>query len=287
MVPNVPDNSFVGKTSVRSVEYDQKSDQDFEIYNVPTNIQAHASSVSCSVRPLPSTPHPGRAHSSLTARNPRPSAPVSADAALLRRKHIYRSQLYSFYVGSSRLSRFRELTPALFTHDEELVSRARKWIRRELQVFEFLHAAPSENINLHRRASNADFLLEYIVAILKTVHMKGSGGQAEDMLQEFFGRKNTTLFLHELKAWLRSPYTSLQDWDRNVQYNETPYLRGPTEAQAEARGYKNEERGMIQLKAPCGKRRQRRIDRYVPYYSDYDRRVRNGSRRNLGRVKEI
>ena len=63
-------------------------------------------------------------------------------------------------------------------------------------------------------------LLEYIIAILKTVDIKGSGGQAEDMLQEFLGRDNTRLFLHELRAWLRSPYISLEAWDRNVQYNQ-------------------------------------------------------------------
>ena len=71
-----------------------------------------------------------------------------------------------------------------------------------------------------RRPNNAEFLLEYIIAILKTVDVKGSGGQAEDMLQEFLGRENTQLFLHELKAWLRSPYISLEDWDRHVQYDE-------------------------------------------------------------------
>ena len=40
------------------------------------------------------------------------------------------------------------------------------------------------------------------------------------MLQEFLGRDNARLFLHELGAWLRSPYTKLEDWDRHVQYRE-------------------------------------------------------------------
>jgi len=134
---------------------------------------------------------------------------VSNDAAILRRKDIYRHQLYSLHVGSNRLSRFRNLTPQLFVEDQELVSRARKWIRRELQVFEFLKTDAEADHTVLRRANNAEFLLEYIVAILKTVDIKGSGGQAEDMLQEFLGRDNTRLFLHELRAWLRSPYSSL------------------------------------------------------------------------------
>ncbi|KAG4423215.1 hypothetical protein IFR04_003713 [Cadophora malorum] len=120
------------------------------------------------------------------------------DEALLRRSHIYSSQLFSLHVGTNRLSRFRDLTPSLFTSDTELLSRARKWIRRELRVFTFLNpdatssSAASNSSNSttgtgigrsnDRRANNAEFLLEYIVAILKTVDIQGSGGQAEDML---------------------------------------------------------------------------------------------------------
>ena len=92
-----------------------------------------------------------------------------------------------------------------------------------------------------RRARNAEFLLEYIVAILKTVDIKGSGGQAEDMLQEFLGRENARLFLHELGAWLRSPYTSLSDWDRAVQYDEALSKRLMDAASpAESRGSSQE-----------------------------------------------
>lgn len=146
------------------------------------------------------------------------------DAGIRRRRHVYQHQLYSLHVGSNRLSRFRDLTPELFRQDDELISRARKWIRRELQVFEFLNSSDGDSHTTDparsRRAKNAEFLLEYIIAILKSVDIKGSSGEAEEMIQEFLGRENTQLFLHELKAWLRSPYTSLDDWDRAVQYNE-------------------------------------------------------------------
>ena len=104
--------------------------------------------------------------------------------------------------------------------DNELISRARKWIRRELQVFEFLGPDTGNDHRAAGKAGNVEFLLEYIVAILKTVDIKGSGGQAQDMLQEFLGADNTRLFLHELRAWLRSPYIALEAWDRNVQYHE-------------------------------------------------------------------
>lgn len=123
------------------------------------------------------------------------------------------------------------MTPEQFNRDEALVSRARKWIRRELQVFSFLNPDPEDEDSgrdyvprpgrqrlEQRRANNAEFLLEYVVAILRTVDIRGSAGQAEELLRDFVGRENARLFLHELLAWLRSPYTSLQDWDRHVQY---------------------------------------------------------------------
>lgn len=124
------------------------------------------------------------------------------------------------------------MTPEQFNRDEALVSRARKWIRRELQVFSFLNpeAATEETRGQerlprtghqrleNRRANNAEFLLEYVIAILRTVDLKGSAGQAEELLRDFIGRDNARLFVHELLAWLRSPYMSLHDWDRHVQY---------------------------------------------------------------------
>ena len=51
------------------------------------------------------------------------------------------------------------------------------------------------------------------------MNLKGSGGQAEELLKDFIGRDEARLFLHELGAWLRSPYVTLEDWDRNVQYS--------------------------------------------------------------------
>lgn len=155
--------------------------------------------------------------------------PPDLEQALRRRRHIYRHQLYSLRVGSNKYSRYKEITPRSFSGNEQLIDRARKWIRRELRVFAFGGAndsrlrlgSRSKDDPAPLRARNADFLLEYIIAILKTVDIKGSGGQAEELLREFFGRQYTPLFLHELQAWLRSPFDSLAAWDDNVQYDES------------------------------------------------------------------
>ncbi|OCK99595.1 uncharacterized protein K441DRAFT_536448 [Cenococcum geophilum 1.58] len=238
-------------TEVTAVEYDWRSPTDFKTYTVhstqppPKSTESSTTQASRTYTPShrPNRPRLNRA---------RPSSSLSPDTALLRRRHIYQHGLYSLHVGSNRVSRYKNLTPSLFASSPDLQSRARAWIRRELRVFTFLNpdtdtsssssannnnastsasasastthsssSAESSDANSNtRRANNAEFLLEYIVAILKTVDTKGSSGQAEEMLQEFLGRDNARLFLHELGAWLRSPYTKLEDWDRHVQYRE-------------------------------------------------------------------
>jgi hypothetical protein len=109
----------------------------------------------------------------------------------------------------------------MIANSPDLQSKSRTWIRRELRVFTFLHTHPAGSTSdAATTSSNAEFLLSYIVSILKMVDMKGSNGHAENLLTEFLGRENSRLFLHELNAWLRSPYTKVEDWDLNVQYAE-------------------------------------------------------------------
>lgn len=106
------------------------------------------------------------------------------------------------------------------------------------------------------------------MAILKTVDIKGSGGQAEDLVQEFLGRENARLLLHELRAWLRSPYRRVEDWDRHVQY------RGPVVLGSVGKG-EGEEVGIVEeqwignrpgpAKGPVRNEKSHRYDRYVPY----------------------
>ena len=201
-----------------SVEYGWTSPEDFKVYKVTSDVKK-TSFITVPVRLSGlNNGHNRHRMSSRRFRRNQTQPPITSDTALQRRQDVYRFRLYSLHVGSNRLSRFRELTPQLFVRDQELVSRAKIWIRRELQVFQFLNSDIGEN-DVASRANNAEFLLEYIIAILKTVDVKGSQAQAEDMLQEFLGRENTRLFLHELKAWLRSPYTTLGNWDRHVQYD--------------------------------------------------------------------
>lgn len=62
-------------------------------------------------------------------------------------------------------------------------------------------------------------MLEYVLGILKTIDLKSASGAAEDMLTDFLGRQNARIFLHELHAFLRSPFTNLSHFDSFAQYS--------------------------------------------------------------------
>ena len=99
-------------------------------------------------------------------------------------------------------------------------AKARKWIRRELRVFDFLQPDYQSKSPVARHVHNAEFLLEYIMAMLRSMDIKESTGKTEELLRDFLGRQNARLFLHELEAWLRSPFEDMAEWDETTQYSE-------------------------------------------------------------------
>ncbi|KAF7198159.1 putative RING finger protein C16G5.03 [Pseudocercospora fuligena] len=186
------------KAEVKEVQYDWRSPYDYKTYHVPPKELKKASTAQGpSRRRIP------------FRRRAQPHIPPPSDD-LERRSKVYRDQSYSLRVGANRISQYRDFTVQDFATSAELQSRAKTFLRRELQVFTFLDNNP--------RAGNRGFLMEYIVAVLKSNELRGADGKAEELLADFLGRDNTRLLLHELEAWLRSPYTRLEDWDKHVQY---------------------------------------------------------------------
>jgi hypothetical protein len=199
------------KAEVREVQYEWRSPQDFQTYNVPkTELRTGSSDSTVGTqysRPQHRRPPVRRRqHTRTEAVGP------SIDDLLERRRRVHRDQLYSLRVGANRISQYRDFTAQDFAASSELQSRTRMFLRRELKVFTFL--------DRNEGARNRDFLIEYVVALLKTNELRGADGRAEELLADFLGRDNTKLVLHELEAWLRSPYMTLDSWDRHVQYAE-------------------------------------------------------------------
>jgi len=196
--PNCP----LCKAPLRAVEYDWRGPTDYKTYHVP----APAAAVSAPPqRPQQRAPR-GRAR-------PRGARDVhrtaSADQALARRRRVYTLHAYSAHVGSNRRSEYALFTPGSFRASTALQNRARVFLRRELSVFSFLETR-----------SRAEFVLEYIVGMLKSMEIKGADGAMVRLVGEMLGNEDAGLLCHELEAWLRSPFGRLEDWDASVQYAE-------------------------------------------------------------------
>jgi hypothetical protein len=203
------------KASVTGIKYDLDTSAEPKVFSLP--LPQHESA------PLRRAQGGNSSRGGFRVRNrgdtTRGQHDPNQDDGLERRRRVYEQRIYSLHVGSNSLSRYRNLNQQAFQRDASLVRRAKIWIRRELQVFEFLNSSSTTEGPLRRRARNAEFLGEYILAIIRSIDIRGSAGQAEDLLQEFLGRENARLFLHELENWLRSPYEQLRDWDEAVQYD--------------------------------------------------------------------
>ncbi|PSR84376.1 hypothetical protein BD289DRAFT_368703 [Coniella lustricola] len=181
----------------------------------------------------------------------RDQSSASPQQSLRIRRHIYRHQLYSLHVGSNPSTQYKEWTRDDMIEGSEMLGRARAWIRRELLVFGHLHHGEDdvdggnsflELVPRRARHKNAAFVLEYVVAVLKTVDLQASNGHAGTLLADFLGKDNALLFLHELRNFLRSPY-SVDGWDRHVQYSEPRQRFG---SRVEATGLSGESQAQMQ-----------------------------------------
>lgn len=195
------------KAQVKEVQYDWRAPHDFKTYTVgeatakATTRQTRQRGITRRRRDIPWGPS-ANASSSTTA--------SAEDPAIARRRQVYEHHTPSLHVGANRLSQYQTFTPAAFASALALQTRARIFLRRELRVFGFLDRRPA--------GANREFLIEYLIAVLKAHDPKGADGQAEELVREFLGREDARLLLHELDAWLRSPYERLEAWDSHVQY---------------------------------------------------------------------
>lgn len=199
---------------ITEVQYDWQSPQDYKTFRVDRPKTAGYGRSLRPANPVGSFFSTSSQSRLATRSNARAGTapPQPENAALKRRRRVYRRRMYSSHVGINRASGYRDFTPTDFAQSATLQRRARMFLRRELQIF--------DHLNTDQLGRNKEFLLEYVVAVLKKLDPKGADGQAEDFLAEFLQRENARLLLHDLHAWLRSPHARLEDWDDEVQYAE-------------------------------------------------------------------
>jgi len=205
------------KAEVRAVQYDWRAPEDYKTYTVvkpssgakvPDDHVSRRQETSIASRRRRETsrgPH----------RTPSNSSSITEDPSLRRRRLVYDNHTPSLHVGANRHSQYQQpISPSAFASSATLQTRARVFLRRELRLFPFLDRRPA--------GANREFLAEYVVAVLKVHDLKSSDGKAEELLGEFLGREDAVLLLHELGAWLRSPFERLEAWDEVVQYLDHP-----------------------------------------------------------------
>jgi len=212
------------KAEVKAVEYDWRSPEDYKTYTVVAKSDARdkgpdshgtgrrrtaAAAARRRRDEIPWGPQPTTSSSNSTG--------VIEDPSLPRRRLVYDNHTPSLHVGANRISQYRTFTPSIFAACPALQTRARIFLRRELRVFPFLDRRPA--------GANREFLVEYVVAVLKSHDPKSADGRAGELLGGFLGREDAVLLLHELDAWLRSPFEKLEVWDERVQYADTPDVR--------------------------------------------------------------
>ncbi|KAF2770942.1 hypothetical protein EJ03DRAFT_50964 [Teratosphaeria nubilosa] len=203
------------KVNVTEVQYDWRSEEDYKTLHVPED--KTRSGFTAEVRLASSRSGHGRRR--VERWFPEDLASSREDPSLTRRRQIYRDGLYSLHVGVSPYTGYRNVSADPVSASTQLQSRARAFLRREIKVFSYL-----DDPDISRGRSR-DYFVEYIVFIRRFHEPKGADGRAEDLVAEFLGRKNARLLLHELEAWLRTPFGRLAEWDKVVQYTDSGVLR--------------------------------------------------------------
>ncbi|BGP68904.1 RING-type domain-containing protein [Rhodotorula toruloides] len=123
------------------------------------------------------------------------------ERALERRRFIYREGLYAKHVASNRYTGFKPFTPQTFASNPDLKARVIKFIRRELQVFPAVDVA---------------FLTTYLVSIASQLDLRSAA--AIRLISDFLSEQDAQHLVHEIVTFARSPFTSLEGYDRFVQY---------------------------------------------------------------------
>lgn len=163
------------------------------------------------------------------------------ERALERRRYIYREGLYAKHVASNRYTGFKPFSPQTFANNVDLKAKVIKFIRREVRFWaRGLPACP----NAHRpRASpsrpqlqvfpavDVAFLTTYLVSIASQLDLRSPS--AIRLISDFLSEQDAQHLVHEISTFARSPFSSLEGYDRFVQYGR-PQREAPKEAELDA-----------------------------------------------------
>lgn len=144
------------------------------------------------------------------------------ERALERRRFIYREGLYAKHVASNRYTGFKPFTPQTFASNPDLKARVIKFIRREVGTAHDSNSAagrepddPTLQLQVFP-AVDVAFLTTYLVSIASQLDLRSAA--AIRLISDFLSEQDAQHLVHEIVTFARSPFTSLEGYDRFVQY---------------------------------------------------------------------
>ncbi|KAK4705590.1 hypothetical protein P7C70_g607, partial [Phenoliferia sp. Uapishka_3] len=126
---------------------------------------------------------------------------MAEERAIERRRYIYREKLFAKHVASNRYTGFKPVSPANVATNSNLKARVIKFIRRELQVFPHV---------------DVSFLTTYLISIASQLDLRSAS--AIRLIADFLSEEDAEHLVHEIVTFARSPFNSLEAYDRVIQY---------------------------------------------------------------------
>ncbi|GAA5939672.1 uncharacterized protein JCM15063_005251 [Sporobolomyces koalae] len=167
------------------------------------------------------------------------------EIALERRKYIYREGLYAKHVASNRYTGFKPFGPNIFSNNPDLKARVIGFIRRELQVFPAVDVA---------------FLTTYLISIASQLDLRSPS--ALRLISDFLSDTDAEHLVHEITSYARSPFKSLEAYDRFIQYGRPEQRIEPNQASNGFEHGADRPRFADHMHPPPGSDRDTRRDRY-------------------------
>lgn len=118
---------------------------------------------------------------------------------------VYDRNLILVPVASGPLSGYREVTAKMFNESSQIRQRVALWVRREARI-------------LVTGSVDLGHFIATVMSMLRRFDVMGRATQMEDIIHDQLGRRRARLFIRELRSWIRSPYTTLEEWDSAVRY---------------------------------------------------------------------
>lgn len=227
--------------AINHLEYNRRSNKDYQIHHLLPLPSTASSDGYLFAPPLPSSssarlpPLPprhalyGRNNNAIDDATWRERA---EERAIERRAYIYREKLFAKHIASNIYTKFKPFTPQSFSVNSDLKARVIKFVRREVSgsflkgIIILLTSLKSLFYQLQVFPSvDVVFLTTYVISIASQLDLRSAS--AIRLLSDFLNEDDAEHFSHEVCTFARSSFSSLEAFDRNVQY---PRPERPDEA---------------------------------------------------------